>query len=480
MKLIYQYLMAFMVIIGIIIAIVGYSEVNFAIRHSYGTNYTRMENYAEQIAKMASKKGKNGLNPGFLDSFQYVNSKDDLRICLINKKGEQVYPGSFMSIQLKQNILKQLKKGDLIKVANSQLDPQFKNEDKLAYSGIVYPIFKNSKFNGAIWISTQVAIVEKPIKQAKQNLFQGFLLGTLVSALLSILMAYIQTNKIKRLLVATQKVAKGDYSVQISHKSVDEIDSLAISFNKMVRSLKRTSEEAEEQIEMRERFLADAAHEMRTPLTTINGLLEGMAYGVIEKEDQKKSIELMQHETKRLIRLVNDNVDYEKIRTNKVVLVESDFDGSQLLQNIVSQLANNAHKKGNELFLHVPKKMPIYGDPDRVTQIFVNVIQNAIQFTENGKITVSGKRLEHETVISIKDTGIGMTKEQMKFIFERFFKADPARAKRGSGESGLGLSIVSSLVKQHGGEITVDSTPGKGSTFVITFYDKGYQKDQAD
>ena len=106
----------------------------------------------------------------------------------------------------------------------------------------------------------------------------------------------------------------------------------------------------------------------------------------------------------------------------------------------------------------------------------VNLVQNAIQFTHDGKIKVSGKRLKHGAEFSVKDNGIGMSDDQIKYIFERFFKADPSRARMGTGESGLGLAIVSSLIKQHGGKITVDSKPGQGATFTVTFYDKGYEQ----
>ena len=123
-----------------------------------------------------------------------------------------------------------------------------------------------------------------------------------------------------------------------------------------------------------------------------------------------------------------------------------------------------------------PQQVEVYADKDRFTQIMVNLVQNALQFTENGKITISAKRIEHGAQFKIADTGIGMNKKQMKYIFERFYKADPSRAKIGSGESGLGLSIVLSLIKQHGGKINVDSEPGKGATFTVTLYDKGYKE----
>ncbi len=222
--------------------------------------------------------------------------------------------------------------------------------------------------------------------------------------------------------------------------------------------------------------MADAAHEMRTPLTTINGILEGLQYDAIPEESKPKSIALMRQETKRLIRLVNENLDYEKIRSNQIMLTKTNFNAHKVLNDVQIQLKQNAEKSKDKLVVESPTDLPIYADRDRFTQIMVNLIQNAIQFTQDGTITVTGRRIEHGTTISVHDTGIGMNSKQIKYIFERFFKADPSRAHHGVDESGLGLAIVSSLIKQHGGKIEVKSKPKKGSTFTITIFDKGYEQ----
>lgn len=184
----------------------------------------------------------------------------------------------------------------------------------------------------------------------------------------------------------------------------------------------------------------------------------------------------MHSETKRLIRLVNENLDYEKIRNNKISLIQSRFNATEVLTNLLTQMKQKAIQKNDKLILDCPSEVEVYADKDRFTQIMVNLVQNALQFTENGKIKISAWRIKHGAQFEIADTGIGMSQKQMKYIFERFYKADPSRAKIGSGESGLGLSIVLSLIKQHGGKIDVDSEPGKGAKFTVTLYDKGYKE----
>lgn len=158
------------------------------------------------------------------------------------------------------------------------------------------------------------------------------------------------------------------------------------------------------------------------------------------------------------------------------MLLKTKFDAVKVLKDVQTQLRQNAQKANDELVLDVPATLPTYADRDRFTQIIVNLVQNAIQFTHDGRITISGKRIDHGTEFQIKDNGIGMNKEQTKYIFERFFKADPSRARLGTGESGLGLAIVSSLVKQHGGKVKVESEEGKGSIFTVILYDKGFEQ----
>src|SRR5699024_495375 len=162
--------------------------------------------------------------------------------------------------------------------------------------------------------------------------------------------------------------------------------------------------------------------------------------------------ELMRSETNRLIRLVNENLDYEKIRNNQILLFKTDFDSVPVTKNILTQLEQKAADTGNELVYEGPDEAQVYADKDRCTQIMFNLIQNGLQFTNGGTVKVGVTRLddEHATKFTVGDNGIGMDKSQMHFIFDRFYKADPSRKKAGIGESGLGLSIVSSLVQQHG------------------------------
>lgn len=472
-------MLSFLLIIVTTISIIGYSEIGYARNQAYTQNYQRMESYANSLGNLAEADSQNGtalLSNNFLNQLEYVLRGDDAHLRIFNDKNEQIYPKTKARIQLSQEVFTTLKNGQEIRIQNNHNENSPISSTKDAYTGVLVPWMNGKNLVGIVWIGSRVKHVERPILMAKRNLLRALLITVAVGLLLSFIISYYSTKRIKRLSRATQKVASGNFNVQIEHKDSDEIDQLAENFNKMVQALKQSNEEVKAQEERRDQFMADAAHEMRTPLTTINGILEGLQYDAIPEDSKPKSIALMQRETKRLIRLVNENLDYEKIRNNQIMLVKTNFNATIILHDLKSQLKQNATKANDELVVEAPDQLPIYADRDRFTQVMVNLVQNAIQFTHDGKIIISGKRIEHGTQLSVKDNGIGMSKNQTKYIFERFFKADPSRARMGTGESGLGLAIVSSLIKQHGGKVEVFSAPGKGSTFTVTFYDKGYEQ----
>lgn len=472
-------MLSFLLIIVTTISIIGYSEIGYARNQAYTQNYQRMESYANSLGNLAEADSQNGtalLSNNFLNQLEYILRGDDAHLRIFNDKNEQIYPKTKARIQLSQEVFTTLKNGQEIRIQNNHNENSPISSTKDAYTGVLVPWMNGKNLVGIVWIGSRVKHVERPILMAKRNLLRALLITVAVGLLLSFIISYYSTKRIKRLSRATQKVASGNFNVQIEHKDSDEIDQLAENFNKMVQALKQSNEEVKAQEERRDQFMADAAHEMRTPLTTINGILEGLQYDAIPEDSKPKSIALMQRETKRLIRLVNENLDYEKIRNNQIMLVKTNFNATIILHDLKSQLKQNATKAKDELVVEAPDQLPIYADRDRFTQVMVNLVQNAIQFTHDGKIIISGKRIEHGTQLSVKDNGIGMSKNQTKYIFERFFKADPSRARMGTGESGLGLAIVSSLIKQHGGKVEVFSVPGKGSTFTVTFYDKGYEQ----
>lgn len=196
--------------------------------------------------------------------------------------------------------------------------------------------------------------------------------------------------------------------------------------------------------------------------------MEGLTYDAIPEESREESLQLMSNETKRLIRLVNDNLDYEKIRTNQIILNRHEIRVHEVVNNLVEQLQKKAHEAKDQFVTQVADNVTVYADYDRFVQIMFNIMQNSIQFTNGGIITITAHNdKDKNCVISISDTGIGMSDDQMKNIWERYYKADASRKNTKYGESGLGMAIVHQLVKAHKGTINVSSELGKGTTFTL-------------
>lgn len=338
-----------------------------------------------------------------------------------------------------------------------------------AVTFVLLPYMKNGKFAGGLLLSSPISGSREMISQINRYLWYAVIIALIVALLLSWVLSKIHVNRIKRLQEATSLVSAGDYSVRIPSSNFDEIGELAEDFNKMVQKLSASNEEIERLENRRRQFMADVSHELRTPLTTINGVIKGIKNNMIPEEEKEKGMELVSKEATRLIRLVNENLDYEKIRSNQVKLMKTEIELVEVLEIIKDQLEILAAKKQDQLVVEVEQEIKVYADYDRLIQILMNITKNSIQFTENGTIFLRGRAGYKETIIEIEDTGIGIDAEDVENIWRRFYKTDLSRTTNPYGEFGLGLSIVKQLVLLHQGKIEVFSEKGGGTKFIIRF-----------
>ncbi|MFT8338103.1 ATP-binding protein [Schleiferilactobacillus harbinensis] len=489
MKLIYQLMISFFAVILTVIFIVGGTVLNYYSSYVYTSTYNQLTGYGQNAEKLVAQTVTSGhyeINSDTIRKIEMVFSNQNVNFAIYSlaegatNQNLRVYPTEQevgrrpMPEHLSKSYWARLKKSEYIKDTSNagkllSANQMPKGAQPQAY--VIVPWFYQNKMFAAVVVSARVADIDSNIAQIESNLFVALIISLILALILSYLLARYQVSRVNRVRHAAHEVADGNFDIDLPSKHRDEIDDLATDFNIMAKSLQDSQQEIERQEERRKQFMAKAAHEMRTPLTTINGLLEGLAYDAIPEESKGKSIELMRGETKRLIRLVNENLDYEKIRTGQIRLSEREFDAMGPLHNIVTQLTKKAADAKDKLVLQGTSPVSVYADYDRFVQIIFNVVQNAIQFTQNGQITIKAERGFHEAVFTISDTGIGMTPEQVRNIWDRYYKADPSRKNTKYGESGLGLSIVHSLVKQHGGDIKVSSELHQGTTFKISFPD---------
>jgi signal transduction histidine kinase len=346
----------------------------------------------------------------------------------------------------------------------------YKRFDQDGVTFVVLPYIDNrDRFVGGILLTSPISGSSAMIRQVNQFLIYTILIALGVSFLLSWLLSKIHVNRIKRLREATSLVSAGDYHVHVPSSNFDEIGELANDFNHMVKKLNHSMEEIDALENRRRQFMADVSHEMRTPLTTISGVIEGLKNDMIPEEDRERGINLVSHEAKRLMRLVNENLDYEKIRSNQIQLFKEEIQLLELLEIIQEQLSAQAEEKNVEIIVEADETVMVNADYDRLVQILINITKNSIQFTSDGKIWLRARKENQGTIIEVEDTGIGIDPSEVENIWRRFYKADISRTSNPYGAFGLGLSIVKQLVLLHNGEINVQSEKGKGTKFTITF-----------
>ncbi len=286
-------------------------------------------------------------------------------------------------------------------------------------------------------------------------------LGTIVIALVAaVLLSRQLTSPIRRLTAAAQGIAAGRLDQRVSVSSRDEVGQLADSFNEMAGKLQLGETQ-------RRRMLADIAHELRNPLSAIQGNLEGMLDGVLPLKPAQ--VATAYDQTLILSRLVEDLRLLSLAEARQLHLEKSETDVGLLVQSVVDNFRPLAQERGVDLRTQVPAVPTIAAvDPQRISQVVANLLSNALRYVAGGDtVTVAVRRTDIGSEVSVSDSGSGIGAVELPHVFERFYKVDKARSRLSAG-SGLGLAIAKELVEIHGGRIWVESQIGKGSSFTFS------------
>jgi len=223
--------------------------------------------------------------------------------------------------------------------------------------------------------------------------------------------------------------------------------------------------------QMRSEFLGNVSHELRTPLTSIKGFVETLLDGAMENSDQcRRFLSIIDAETYRLSRLIEDMLSLSAIESKERMMRPKPVCMLTSMRNVLNILGPQISEKSLRVdLIYRNDHSYIQADEDLLNQVFINLLDNAIKFTpENGSIVIRCKKNDSRLLLTITDTGVGIPRDSLPRIFERFYRVDKARTRR-QGGTGLGLSIVKHIVESHGGEVFVESEVGKGSTFGVSF-----------
>jgi signal transduction histidine kinase len=461
-KYIYQQFISHMSVIVIAFLVLSLLFAHYIETLVYQNKVDELTSYGSNILR--ELENQNVSRPQTIAQYRQVLFGRNIHFSVFDEKGNILFPIGRRSPDNNLTAMewKRITKGEEVIVKK-----EVERFDAQGVSLVALPLMVNDTFSGGIILTSSISGSREMISQINRYLLITVLIALAISILLSWLLARIQVKRIKEIQEATSLVSAGDYTVRVPSSNFDEIGELAKDFNQMVDKINDSMLEIESLESRRRNFMSDVSHELRTPLTTISGVIEGMKNNAIPEEEKDKGIQLVSQETKRLIRLVNENLDYDRIRSNQIKLSKESIPLMEVFEVIKEHLAFQAEEKNNKITIEAEETILVYADYDRLIQILINITKNSIQFTSNGLIQLKGKAGYKETIIEIKDSGMGIDAKEVEKIWHRFYKAEISRTSNPYGAFGLGLSIVKQLVQLHEGEVNVVSEKDKGTTFVI-------------
>ena len=284
-----------------------------------------------------------------------------------------------------------------------------------------------------------------------------------LSLLLGILLSYLTSkhlvSPLRRLTKAADRIGQGHLDERVFVNTTDEVGQLANAFNVMADNLSK-------QEELRKQFIADIAHEIRTPLTSIRSLVEAFEDGILPADSENLSS--LNEEIDRLVELASDLKDLNIAEMGALEIKQLPVDLNSLVDRVIHNLSPLIQEKSLNLdWITAVNPVNYTGDQHLLTRMVYNLVHNAFKYTEaGGYITVSLKEVYDSIMLVVKDSGIGIHPDDLPFIFERFYRADKSRTRE-TGGSGIGLALVRQIVMLHNGRIAVESTLGQGTTFTV-------------
>lgn len=330
---------------------------------------------------------------------------------------------------------------------------------------ISVPLKVNNVIEGVARFTVSLNAIDNNIFKIALGLILAGIFILLITVSISLKFAESLTQPLRELKEFANELAHGNYNIKLKNNKIrnDEIGDLAQTFEHMAGEIDKTRR-------LKEEFISSISHELRTPLTSIKGWSETLGYENISKDELDLGLGIIQDETERLIKLVEELLDFSRLSSDRIRLQIDMVDIEALTKGVVNQLKVKAIENNINLSarFEIKEISTIQGDKNRLRQVLINLVQNAIKFTpKDGYIEVIVSQNEEFTTIKVKDTGSGIKEENLEKVLDKFFQEDFHK----SG-SGLGLAISNEIVKLHGGNINIESKKDVGTTITFTLKNK--------
>ena len=324
------------------------------------------------------------------------------------------------------------------------------------------PILSRYMVKGYVVIHCDMAAIQQSCNSLLNISYITLVILLLLSLIILIFFTEMVYIPLRKITYATEQYAAGNMHYEFQVESDDEIGYLAVCLNYMASQIASAEDD-------QKKFVANVSHDFRSPLTSIRGYLEAMIDGTIPPEMHDKYLNIVLTETERLTKLTNSLLSLNNLNTKGMLLKRADFDINGIIRSTAASFEGTCRKKtiAIEMIL-TGDEMYVNADMEKIQQVLYNLLDNAIKFSHHDSvIKVETSVKKNKLFVSVKDTGIGIPKEDLKLIWDRFYKSDYSRGKDKKG-TGLGLSIVKEIINCHGEHINVISTEGAGSEFIFS------------
>ena len=325
---------------------------------------------------------------------------------------------------------------------------------------VAMPLSLRGEAVGAVFVHKKLELINTGFLPLFHELWLAAMIASALGLVLTAYTAVRITRPLTELANAAKRLAQGDMSVKVRVYADDEIGEVSRAFNSMVDALQTMEEQ-------RKGFVANVSHELRSPITSIAGYLQGMLDGTIPQEEHQKYMQVVYDETQRLTRLIRDLLDLSRIESGNVPMNPVDFNINELMRRVLIKYEGRLDEKNMEVEAEfADEPCMVHADMDRIEQVVSNLVDNAIKFCgQYGKLTLETRWEGDLCTVTVADDGAGIDEKDLPHVFDRFYTVDKAHTA-GKG-TGLGLSIVKQILLQHGHDITVESVKGEGTRFAF-------------
>jgi len=345
----------------------------------------------------------------------------------------------------------------------------YESDSSFDYMDVALP-FSGESGSYIVYIIDNKATVQSLSARLFDIIVNALAVGLVISVLLALLLAKALITPIQSLTKASERVAAGDFSAHLSNDSTDEIGTLSRTFNEMAVQLEGSIDEMQRSEKMRKEFVANVSHELRTPITSIRTYAETLqeSGSTMDETTISHFLDVIVNESDRISKIVQDLLVLSKFDAGNYTFNYSSFSFRKSAEEVFNAQALEAQRRGQSFSFEAENEIPeIIGDHMRIEQVLTNMVSNAIKYTQEGgniKVAVGGKN--GKVWCKVQDNGIGIPKDDLDHVFERFYRVDKARSRE-SGGTGLGLSIAFEIVQRHDGTLSVESDAGKGTAIIM-------------